>query len=69
MDPGGWTTGKLFRLFMLGYCAWRFAVEFIKPTWKPLLGISALSATYGALNPWTHPWLFDYWTYLQWIEY
>ncbi|QDU93968.1 hypothetical protein [Lignipirellula cremea] len=34
-----------------------------------LLGISCLSASYSAMNPWTHPWLFDYWTYLDWIRY
>ncbi|MCE9528426.1 MAG: hypothetical protein K8R36_20475, partial [Planctomycetales bacterium] len=33
------------------------------------LVVSALSASYGAMNPWTHPWIFDYWTYLRWIEY
>lgn len=38
----GWTTGRLFRLFMLLYCAWRFCVEFIKPTYKPFLGLSAI---------------------------
>ncbi|MGI8979768.1 MAG: hypothetical protein ACR2FY_11140 [Pirellulaceae bacterium] len=34
-----------------------------------LLAVSALSASYGSMNPWTHPWIFDYWTYLQWIDY
>jgi phosphatidylglycerol---prolipoprotein diacylglyceryl transferase len=34
--------GELFRLFMLGYLAFRFGVEFIKPTWKPWLGLSAI---------------------------
>jgi hypothetical protein len=34
-----------------------------------LLAVSTLSASYGAMNPWTHPWIFDYWTYLGWIEY
>jgi hypothetical protein len=33
------------------------------------LVISALSANYGSMNPWTHPWIFDYWTYLRWIKY
>jgi prolipoprotein diacylglyceryltransferase len=32
--------GELFRLFMLGYFAWRFCVEFIKPR-----------ETYGGLSP------------------
>jgi len=34
--------GSLFRLFMLGYLAMRFAIEFIKPSWKPYLGLSAI---------------------------
>jgi hypothetical protein len=32
-----------------------------------LLFISALSASYSNLNPWTHPWLYEYWSYLGWI--
>lgn len=31
--------------------------------------IGVFSSTYNALNPWTHPWLFDYWTNLGWIDY
>lgn len=31
--------------------------------------VGVFSATYNALNPWTHPWLFDYWTNLGWIDY
>jgi hypothetical protein len=34
-----------------------------------LLFISVLSISYNPLNPWSHPWLFDYWTYIGWIEY
>ena len=34
--------GELFRLFILGYLAFRFAVEFIKPSYKPWLGLSAI---------------------------
>ncbi len=34
-----------------------------------LLVVSALSASYGSMNPWTHPWIFDYWTYIHWIDY
>ena len=34
--------GRLFRLFMLGYLAFRFAVEFIKPVYNPYLGLSAI---------------------------
>ena len=34
-----------------------------------LLAISAFSAWYAADNPWSHPWIFDYWTSLGWIKY
>jgi hypothetical protein len=34
-----------------------------------LLLISAFSVNYAILNPWSHPWLFDYWEGLGWIEY
>ncbi|HEV2294189.1 MAG TPA: prolipoprotein diacylglyceryl transferase family protein [Tepidisphaeraceae bacterium] len=34
--------GMLFRLFMLGYLAFRFAVEFIKPVYNPYLGLSMI---------------------------
>lgn len=41
---------------------WRFAA-------LGMLAVSVLSATYAAMNPWSHPWIFDYWTHLEWIEY
>jgi prolipoprotein diacylglyceryltransferase len=34
--------GRLFRLFMLGYLAFRFFVEFIKPVYNPYLGMSMI---------------------------
>jgi hypothetical protein len=34
-----------------------------------LLSISVLSATYVSRNPWSHSWIFDYWTHLGWIRY
>ncbi|MCA9122600.1 MAG: hypothetical protein H6822_26060 [Planctomycetaceae bacterium] len=34
-----------------------------------LLGMSVFSATYAAMNPWSHSWIFDYWTHLEWIAY
>ena len=34
-----------------------------------LLAISVFSAHYAADNPWSHPWLFDYWTAIGWIKY
>jgi hypothetical protein len=34
-----------------------------------LLLVSVFSAHYAADNPWTHSWLFDYWTAMGWIKY
>lgn len=34
-----------------------------------LFGISVFSANYAILNPWSQPWIFDYWEQLGWIEY
>lgn len=34
-----------------------------------MLAVSILSATYAGMNPWSHPWIFDYWTHLEWIAY
>lgn len=34
--------GALFRLYLLGYLLFRFFIEFIKPTWKPYAGLSAI---------------------------
>jgi hypothetical protein len=34
-----------------------------------LLIVSVFSATYAAGNPWSHPWIFDYWTAMGWIDY
>jgi len=33
------------------------------------LAISAFSATYNSLNPFSHPWIFEYWQYLGWMKY
>jgi phosphatidylglycerol:prolipoprotein diacylglycerol transferase len=34
--------GRIFRLFIFGYCLYRFSVEFLKPTYKHYLGLSAI---------------------------
>jgi phosphatidylglycerol:prolipoprotein diacylglycerol transferase len=34
--------GRLFGAFLASYLLWRLGVEFIKPTWKPYLGLSAI---------------------------
>lgn len=31
--------------------------------------VSVFSANYAALNPWSQPWLFEYWHQLGWINY
>jgi hypothetical protein len=31
------------------------------------LALSVLSAGYPTWNPWTHPWLYNYWHYLGWL--
>jgi phosphatidylglycerol:prolipoprotein diacylglycerol transferase len=34
--------GHLFRVFMLGYLSYRFAIEFIKPVYNPYAGLSLI---------------------------
>ncbi|MGY8768003.1 MAG: hypothetical protein ACKVH8_06145 [Pirellulales bacterium] len=41
--------------------------KWAKLTASILLGISAISASYAAMNPWSHPWMYDYLEYLGWI--
>ncbi len=44
--------GELFRLFLMGYLSWRFAVEFIKPRYiYPYAGLSAIQivCAFGAI--------------------
>ena len=33
-----------------------------------LLAISTISTSYALLNPWSHPWLYAYWSYLGWVQ-
>jgi hypothetical protein len=33
-----------------------------------LLLLSAMSAHYASANPWSHPWLYNYWEFLGWLE-
>jgi prolipoprotein diacylglyceryltransferase len=37
-----YTNGTTFRLFIAGYLLFRFGVEFVKPSFKPYLGLSAI---------------------------
>jgi len=40
--------------------AWRYVA-------LGLLLVSAVSSSYASLNPWSHPWLYEYWAFLGWI--
>ena len=40
--------GRLFRRFMLGYLLFRLLVEFVKPTYKPYAGLSAIQLACAA---------------------
>jgi hypothetical protein len=31
-----------------------------------VLLLSAVSAAYAGSNPWSHPWIYQYWEYLEW---
>jgi phosphatidylglycerol:prolipoprotein diacylglycerol transferase len=42
-------SGRLFRWFILSYSGWRFLIEFIKPTDKRYLGLSAIQIVSAAL--------------------
>ncbi len=37
-----YTNGRIFRWFILVYCLYRLAVEFIKPVYRPYAGLSAI---------------------------
>ena len=45
-------TGELFRLFMLVYLSFRFLIEFVKPSDKPILGLSAIQVACLAVAAW-----------------
>ncbi len=42
-----------------------------RPIWRwlawLLLLVSVASASYSAMNPWVHPWLYEYWAGLGWL--
>jgi hypothetical protein len=42
-----------------------------RPIWRwlawLLLLVSVASASYSAMNPWVHPWLYEYWSGLGWL--
>jgi phosphatidylglycerol---prolipoprotein diacylglyceryl transferase len=47
LNAGGWGSGSLrpgdlFRFYTIGYLSFRWAIDFIKPDFHPLLGMSAI---------------------------
>ena len=56
-------------LTLLPAADWLSTSRLGRATAITLLLLSAFSAAYAADNPWTHPWIFDYWTAMGWIDY
>jgi hypothetical protein len=46
----------------LGHSRWGRVVVLV------LLGARVFSAFYGNDNPWSHPWIYDYWAAMGWIS-
>jgi hypothetical protein len=63
-----WLT-PLWLLTLLPAADWLSTTRWGRAATIALLLISVFSATYAADNPWTHPWIFDYWTSMGWIDY
>ncbi len=54
---GALPNGMRFKIFMVGYLLWRFAVEFIKPVWMLPIGISVIQlAVLGGLLYYRNVW-------------
>ena len=54
-------------LMLLPAADWTNRSRWLKALALLLLAASVFSAFYASANPWTHPWLYNYWTYLQWV--
>jgi hypothetical protein len=63
-----WLT-PLWLLTLLPAADWFATCRFGRAIAMALLLVSVFSACYAADNPWSHPWIFDYWTSLGWIDY
>ena len=63
----------MFWLIPLWLVALLPAADGIAPrrAWRAVAGalllVSVISASYAALNPWSHSWIYQYWVYLRWI--
>jgi hypothetical protein len=74
---GGWTSGlrwllwltPLWLLTMLPVADWLAGRRWGRGLAYLLLGVSVLSVSYPAWNPWRHPWLYDFMQAHNWINY
>jgi hypothetical protein len=63
-----WLT-PLWLLTMLPAADWISRRRWARGLAIALLAMSVFSSFYAADNPWSHPWIFDYWTAMGWIDY
>src|SRR5262245_17069167 len=63
-----WLT-PLWLLTLLPAVDWLCGSRWGRALCLVLLAASVFSASYAANNPWSHPWIFDYWTAMGWIDY
>jgi hypothetical protein len=74
---GGWSNGLRWLLWltpfwlltMLPVADWLAGRRWGRGLAYLLLGISVLSASYRAWNPWRHPWLYEFFQTQGWINY
>jgi len=72
---GGWTSGlrwmfwftPMWLLMLLPAVDWMSRSRWLQGAGLVLLLVSTFSAFYASSNPWTHPWLYDYWKYIEWL--
>jgi hypothetical protein len=63
-----WFT-PLWLLCLLPAADWAGRRRWSRALALSLLAVSIFSAAYPGLNPWSHSWIFDYWSELGWIKY
>lgn len=62
-----WFT-PLYLIAMLPAADWLGRTRAWRTVGAALLLFSAISASYTPLNPWSHPWLYKYLTYIKWLQ-
>jgi hypothetical protein len=74
---GGWTSGPRWLMWLTPFLLLTMlpCLDWLAPrAWGrvlglALLGLSVLSVSYPAWNPWRHPWLYDFFQSQGWISY